>query len=58
MAIRVVSLMDMKKNEDLVAQLIRRLVKEDFHTSKGAACAIIPGVFNGILHEKTSLNLL
>ena len=35
----------MKKYEENVAQLIRRLVNGDYFTAKGAACAIIPGVF-------------
>jgi len=43
--IKVVGLTDMKKYEENVAQLIRRLVNGDYFTAKGAACAIIPGVF-------------
>mmetsp|Transcript_58471 Transcript_58471/g.81104 ORF Transcript_58471/g.81104 Transcript_58471/m.81104 type:complete len:119 (+) Transcript_58471:60-416(+) len=37
--------MDLKKHEDLMAQMIRRLVSGDFHTAKGSAAAIIPGVY-------------
>jgi len=35
----------MKKYEENVAQLIRRLVDGDHHTAKGASCSIIPGVY-------------
>lgn len=45
--IKVVSLTDMKKNEDVVAQLVRRLVSGDHHTAKGAASTIISGIFQG-----------
>jgi hypothetical protein len=39
--------MDMRKHEESVVKLIKKLVSEDYHTAKGAACSIIAGVFPG-----------
>lgn len=37
--------MDFKKHEDLVSQMIKKLVSGDYHTAKGAAASIIAGVY-------------
>ncbi len=37
--------MDFKKHEDLVSQMIKKLVSGDYHTAKGAAANIIAGVY-------------
>lgn len=44
--------MDMRKHEEVVVKLIKKLVSEDYHTAKGAACSIIAGVFPGETSKK------
>lgn len=37
--------MDLKKQEDHLVQLIKRLINGDYYTSKSTAAAIIAGIY-------------
>jgi serine/threonine-protein phosphatase 2A regulatory subunit A len=42
---KVLKLMDFKKQEDTISQLIKKFCSTDFHTSKSAAAIIIPSIY-------------
>lgn len=42
---KVARTMDFKKHEELVSQMIKKLVSGDYHTAKSAAAIVIAGVY-------------
>lgn len=47
--VKVASVLEPKKHEELLIQLVKKLTNTELDGPKGAACALIPGIYPSII---------